>query len=93
MDGLGRAIKEHSVTVELRYLRALSEADAKRQITDYLVSRGWRYRLHQARHAMERFICRQCLRQVTEMQRDWDRKSQEERRTNVESYYELICND
>jgi hypothetical protein len=93
VDGLGRPLKEHSVTIELRFLRAHSETEARRQISQYLVNRGWRYRMHQARHAMERFICRPCLRQVTEMQRDWERKAQNEKRDNVEDYYQLICGD
>jgi hypothetical protein len=84
-DPLGRKKVDHLVTIELRYLRR------KEDLTLYLKNKGWRYKLHQARDAMERFICRPCLREVTVMERDWARKREGEREQNTENFYQLLC--
>lgn len=87
VDPLGRKKLDHLVTIELRYLRR------KEDLTLYLKNKGWRYKLHQARDAMERFICRPCLREVTEMERDWARKRDGERRQNFDNFYGVLCGE
>lgn len=92
-DERGNQKIEHLVTVELRYLKVNTEAEAKKRITAYLKGKGWRYRLHQGKHAMERFVCRPCLRALAVMERDWARKADQDNSKNKESYYGLLCND
>lgn len=87
VDPLGRKKLDHLVTIELRYLKR------KEDLTPYLRNKGWRYKLHQARDAMERFICRACLREVTAMERDWARKRDGERRQNVDNFYGVLCGE
>jgi len=91
MDGKA----DHSVTVELKFITAQNPEQAKRQITPYLAARGWRYRFHLGRHAMERDICRECLNAHSEMSKEFSRKRTNELKSsmNSESYYLAICGD
>jgi hypothetical protein len=38
---------------------------------------GWRYRLFNGRHAIERFACRPCIQASNEMRHIWARKKQD----------------
>lgn len=86
---------EHSVTVELRYLTAANEEVAKQKITPYLVSRGWRYKYHLGRFAMERDICRACLIAHKELEDEFKRKRTNEMKSSMQSdsYYLALCGD
>lgn len=86
---------DHSVAIELRFIAAQNEEQAKKQITPYLKTRGWRYRFHLARHAMERDICRPCLIAHEEIEREFKRKRSSEINSsgNAESYYAVLCGD
>jgi hypothetical protein len=90
-DARGNARVEHFVTVELRYLRCHTEAEAHKRITPYMRSRGWKYKLFQTKHAMERLICRPCLRDLSIMERDWMRKAKGDSVNNKESFYGELC--
>jgi hypothetical protein len=87
-DSMGRPKIEHLVTIELRYLKANTEAEARK-----LIRPPWKYRLHQARQAMERFVCRPCLRETAVMERDWTKKGAAEKRRNNQSYYGVLCGE
>lgn len=78
---------EHKVTIELRYLKAREDC------TGYLQSKGWRYRFHQGRHAMERFICRSCLAEHGFMEKEFRQKKARELRhgSQPDAYYMAIC--
>jgi hypothetical protein len=92
LDAMGRQKYDHSVTVDLRYLTGVStEAEALNKMTPYLKSKGWAYKFWQRRHAMERMICRPCMREVELMERDWRTKRDGERRANTESFYGELC--
>lgn len=79
---------EHRVTIELRYLKSRGE------FTPYLEARGWRYRKHQARDAMERFICRRCLIATREMSHEFKRKREKELGAkNFDPYYLAVCGE
>lgn len=87
-DATGKPKVEHHVTIELQYVKD------KSVLTAYRVARGWRYKFHQGRHAIERFICRPCLRGAAVMQRDWQRKVANDtgsRRANHDSFYGDLC--
>lgn len=86
---------QHTVTIELRFLTAQNEAQAKEKVTPYLASRGWRYRYHLGRHAMERDICRACLIAHQEIGREFQRKKSNELKANnnSDSYYLALCGD
>lgn len=87
-DGLLNAEGGHKVRIELRYLK--SRAD----LTPAVEQRGWRYKTHQGRHAMERFICMPCLLATTEMRREFQRKRDKELGSkNHDSYYLAICGE
>lgn len=90
-DHLGRLKLEHLVTIELRYLVGVqSEAEAQRKIAVTERRRGWKYKFFQGRHAMERFICRPCLRESDLMRRDWERKAGK-RNSSLEEFYGVLC--
>jgi len=87
-DVLGRKRVEHTVTVELRYLKSRSEC------TPLLESKGWRHKIHQGRDAMERFICRPCLMAKTEMRKEFQRKRDKELGAkNYDPYYLAVCGE
>jgi hypothetical protein len=87
-DPRGNKRVEHSVTVELRYMKERADC------TPGLEARGWRYRLHQARHAMERFICRRCLMATREMGEEFRRKRTKELgMKNHDPYYLAVCGE
>jgi hypothetical protein len=92
-DAHGNQRVEHFVTVELRYFKGVqTEAEAHKRITPHLRRRGWKYKFFQAKHAMERLVCRPCLRELSIMERDWERKVKGDRAvSNKESYYGAIC--
>ena len=85
----------HSVTVELRFIQAENEAQAQQKVTGYLKARGWKYRLHLGRHAMERDICRGCLIRHAELEKEFSRKKSNELKAShySESYYLALCGD
>lgn len=85
----------HSVTLELRWIGALNEAQARQKISGYLAQRGWRYKFHLGKHAMERDICRECLMRHREIEREFKRKKSNELKSssNSESYYMALCGD
>lgn len=80
---------EHSVTIELRYLKKLDDCNS------YLRSKGWRPRLHQARPAMERFLCRPCIVGHEIMEKEFRQKSARDRKSNVnqDGYYMAVCGE
>lgn len=87
-DARGNKRIEHLVTIELRYLKSQDECTANRQ------THGWRYRIHQGRHAMERFVCRVCLIATREMAQEFDRKrSKELGAKNHDPYYLAVCGE
>jgi hypothetical protein len=79
----------HSVTIELRYLKAENE------LTPYLKAKGWRYRFHQGRHSMERDICRACLIAHGEMEKEFQQKRSRELKKsgNHDTYYTALCGE
>lgn len=82
-DANGNQRVEHLVTIELEYIKDRTK-----------VRRGWRYKFHQGRHAMERFICRPCLRGADIMRRDWMRKCAQDsgtRKANHDGFYGDLC--
>lgn len=87
-DANGNTKIEHLVTIELQYIKD------RTKVTAYHLVRGWRYKYHQGRHAMERFICRPCLRDAETMRRDWMRKCANDsgtRKTNHDAFYGDLC--
>lgn len=87
-DTQGRSKIEHLVTIELEYIKD------RNQVTAYRIARGWHYKFHQGRHAVERFICRPCLRDAQTMRRDWLRKCANDsgtRKTNHDGFYGDLC--
>lgn len=94
VDAHGRQKVEHYVTIDLRFIKsAPSEFEAKKKITPYLASRGWKYKLFQGRHAMERLICRPCLRETSIMERDWERKAHGDRGSKLLEFYGALCGE
>lgn len=85
----------HSVSIELRYIAAANEEVAKQKITHYLTSRGWRFRFHLGRFAMERDICRACLVAHKELEAEFKRKRTNELKSSLksDSYYLALCGD
>ena len=81
----------HYVTIELRKLLAATEVEARESITPYMKLKGWRYKLFGGQHMRERFVCRACLRDLTEMERDWSRKARNSQQNNTAGYYEVLC--
>jgi hypothetical protein len=78
----------HSVTIELRYLKERQQCTPNRE------AHGWRHRLHQGRHAMERFICRRCLKSTEEMSKEFRLKREKELgRANHDPYYLAVCGE
>ncbi len=90
-DAFGQPKVEHHVTVELRYLKVQTEAEAQTRLTPHMRRRGWKYKLFQGRHAMERFVCRPCLRDLSIMERDWAKKGSGDTASNKDSYYGALC--
>lgn len=87
-NNIGQPLVEHLVTIELRYLKSPQECTPNRQ------AHGWRYRLHQARHAMERFVCRKCMIATREMSQEFGRKRNKELGDkNHDPYYMAICGE
>jgi hypothetical protein len=85
----------HTVTIELRFLEAPNKAVAEQKITRYLAAKGWRYKWHLGRHAMERDICRECLLRYLEVEQEFRRKKTNELKgsMNSESFYLALCGD
>jgi hypothetical protein len=86
----------HSVTVELRYIDGVqNEQAARAKITPYLAGRGWKYKFHLGRFAMERDICRACLIAHTEMEKEFAQKRSRELKsgTQADAYYMALCGD
>jgi hypothetical protein len=78
----------HSVTIELRYLKE------RQQCTPNHEAHGWRFRIHQGRNAMERFICRRCLKSTEEMSKEFRLKREKELgRANHDPYYLAVCGE
>ena len=86
-DFAGRQLIEHSVAPDIRYIKK------REDVTPYFQRRGWRYRFHLGRHAMERMLCRRCMNEVSFLQRDFDRKKAADSAKPVDSYYRDICED
>jgi hypothetical protein len=87
-DRFGDKRIEHAVTIELRYLRSRQECTASHE------AHGWRYKLHQARPAMERYVCRRCLIATQEMAKEFRVKRQKELgMKNHDPYYLAICGE
>lgn len=86
---------EHSVTIELHFLKAENEQQARKLVTPYLASRGWRYKFHLGRHAMERDICRPCMLAHNELEQEFKRKRTNELKSNLnsDSYFLALCGD
>jgi hypothetical protein len=86
---------DHSVAVELKFLVAANEQVARQQITPYKAARGWRYKFHLGRFAMERDICRGCLIAHQEIEREFSRKRTQELKSSMQSdsYYLSLCGD
>ena len=84
-DEVGREKIHHLVTIELKYIRRPED------LTAYLRSRGWKYRQHQGRHAMERFVCRPCLINRGTMERDWTKKCAGDQASKKETHYQALC--
>lgn len=88
-DERGEPLIDHSVTLDLKYLKKPEE------FTPRMQAKGWKYRIWQGRPAMERFICIPCLEGQREMQREFRSKLANERRSSVhgDSYYMALCGD
>lgn len=86
-DFAGRQFIEHSVTTDLRYIKR------REDVTRYFERKGWRYKFHLGRHAMERMLCRGCLNEVSFLQRDFDRKKAADSARPSDTYYGDICED
>jgi hypothetical protein len=86
---------DHSVAVELKFVTAANEDVAKAMVTPRMAARGWRYKLHLGRHALERDICRVCLLAHREIQHEFAAKRSSELKssTQSESYYLALCGD
>ena len=84
----------HSVTIDLRWIPAKNEAEAKQQVLGR-ASRGWRYKFHLGRYAMERDICRPCLIRHQEMEQEFKRKRSNESKSSMQSdsYYLAVCGE
>lgn len=92
-DDLGRPKVHHLVTVELRWiLGAQSQAEAEKRITAHQRSRGWTYKFFQGRHAMQRLVCRVCLRELEIMERDWARKGGKQD-SSLSEFYGALCGE
>lgn len=92
-DSLGRPKVEHLVTVQLRYLKGVqSESEVRRKITRSQGEHGWTYKFFQGKHAIERFVCRTCLRELDLMERDWARKGEKQESTLGE-FYGVLCGE
>jgi hypothetical protein len=72
-------------------LKVQTEAEAQTRLTPHMRRRGWKYKLFQGRHAMERFVCRPCLRDLSIMERDWAKKGSGDTASNKDSYYGALC--
>ena len=87
-DVRGNKRIEHQVTIELRYIKD------RQHCTLNLEAKGWRYRLHQARHAMERFVCRPCLIATQDMAGEFRRKREKELgQKNHDTYYLAVAGE
>lgn len=80
---------EHSVTIEFRYIKRPEDC------TSYMQSKGWKYRKHQAKHTMERFICRPCLADRSLMQREFSSKKASDMKQGMahDTYYSVLCGE
>lgn len=80
---------EHSVTIELRYLKKRDD------YTPRLQAQGWKPRIHQGREAMERFMCRPCIAGHEEMDKEFRQKRATELRSNQQrdTYYTAVCGE
>jgi hypothetical protein len=88
LDARGQKRIEHFVTIELRYLKDQAECTPAKK------AKGWRARIHQGRHAMERFICRVCLIATREMSEEFGRKRSKELGVqNHDPYYLAVCGE
>lgn len=82
-------IDDHSVTVELRWLKKaeISPADKSRGWT--LLSGGF-----QGKPALQRFICRPCLNSQSIVRKDFEKKAASElRKVNEQGYYSVLCGE
>lgn len=82
---------DHLVTLELRYIP--SEV-----LTAQQIRKGWSYKPHKGRHAMYRHICRPCLIQSEDMDRDARRVREkhlllEQEQRGVDSVYSIYNDD
>src|SRR5712692_1427445 len=80
----------HLIVPEIRYLAA------RESLTPRLARQGWCYRRFQGRHAMERMICRPCLRANEARDRVWAKIRQEalaveKGSADADNYYEILC--
>ena len=81
-------IDDHSVTVELRWLKKKDEVSPQDK------ARGWKlYQgLFQGKPAMQRFICRPCLNSQTIVRKDFEKKAASElRKVNDQGFYAVLC--
>jgi hypothetical protein len=85
----GQKLFEHLVTIELRYLKKPEDC------TSYLKARGWSFRVHQGRPAMQRFICRPCMNAHAIMEKEFKLKRSRElgSNSNHDTYYTALCGE
>lgn len=87
-DQFGNTLYEHHVGFELRYLKAQAECIPQ------LKARGWRYRITQGQHSMERDICKGCLIATQDMSQEFRRKKEKELGAkNFDPYYLAVCGE
>jgi hypothetical protein len=87
-DG-GGPVYDHHVRIDLRFI-------AKEYVPLRLQAKGWQYGFIQARHAMFRFLCRDCIAKAYERDEVW----QEQRTIALQaegkkqkSFYNILCEE
>jgi len=80
---------QHLVEIELRYTKERSP------ISTYMASKGWKYKYHLGRHALERDICIYCLAAHDEMDKEFRQKKARDLKSGKHSdgYYMALCGD
>lgn len=88
-DATGEAVVEHSVTIQVKFLKS------RDQFRGWELQRGWKYKVFQGRPAMERNICRPCLIGSQLMNKEFERKKDQELRSknSSDSYYATLCEE
>ena len=81
-------VDEHSVTIDIRYLKTAAEFTARNRV------KGWTLFKFQGRDAMKRFICMPCLLGQREMQSEQKRKRDVElNQAQGDEYYMAVCGE